>query len=626
MASLHASLIAHLRATAAWQRARLLRARGAIAWLRLRRAVLPPAGPGDHRVSRRVYAAWLRRWEPAAADIERLGAAVADGPLISVLMPVFDPHPEQLREALDSVRAQTYPHWQLCVCDDASQSPAVRALLARYAAAEPRLRLQRQASNGGIGAATAAALALADGAFVAFLDHDDCLPPYALQRVAEELRRFPETELLYSDEDKLDRRGRRCAPHFKPDWNPDLLAAINYIGHLLVIRRSRVLQAGGIRGGFDGSQDYDLVLRCTAGLDAARIRHVPAILYHWRGSAGSTAAQRGAKPYAHAAGRRALSERFPGAAIGDGPFDCSYRLRRALPQPPPSVGIVIPTRDGGLALRRCLESIREHDAGLPYQLLIVDNQSRDPTTLALLDAARRRPACAVIGFDREFNFSAINNHAVAQLQTELLLLLNDDVEVCSQGWLAEMAWRASEPGVGVVGAKLHYPSGRIQHAGVILGVGGVAGHSHKYFKPGHPGYFGRLVLPQTLSAVTGACLMVRRDTWQAVGGLDEQHLGIAFNDVDFCLRVGELGLRTVWTPFAQLVHHESRSRGLEDTPQKQSRFGREVAYMQRRWGERLRRDPHYSPYLTRQREDFSLSEAPPLLLAQFAPLTPRIAP
>jgi O-antigen biosynthesis protein len=592
-------------------RAGYRRARG-LAGRVLRRAGLLPAPLPAVAPTASAYEAWLLEVEPTKAELARLRSLARrmTGPRLSILMPVFNPTSEHLAAAIDSVLAQAYPHWELCICDDASSSAEVAPLLERYALLDRRIRVVSRTQNGGIGAATADALAASSGEFITLLDHDDVLPPWSLYFVARAIARDAALDILYSDEDKLDERGRRCHPHFKPDWNPELLYSINYFGHLVVIRRSLILAAGGIRSGYDGSQDFDLILRCTAQSDAQRIHHIPAILYHWRMSPQSTARDAGAKNYAHAAGVRALQSRFPGLRVDDGPFATSYRVRFALPAPAPRVSVLIPTRDGFAHLSRCIRSITSLTSYPNLELIVLNNQSRDPATLAYFDELTRFGTATVLPYDHPFNYSAINNFGARHASGEVLLLLNDDVEVTGPDWIEEMLSYLYRDGVGAVGAKLLYPDRRVQHAGVILGIGGVAGHSHKYAAENDYGYFGRLVLPQEFSAITGACLMVRREAFEAVGGLDDKNLGVAFNDVDFCLRLRERGWRCVWTPYAQLIHHESLSRGYEDTPEKKARFAGEVGYMMQRWRGVLEKDPHYNRNLTLRHEDFSLSDAP----------------
>jgi len=561
------------------------------------------------------YLQWVETVEPTEDDCDRLAARAAKsgGPRFSIVMPVYNPVPSQLAEAIASVMAQTYPHWELCICDDASTDPAVWSLIDEWMQRDPRIRAERLVVNGGIARASNAALSMAQADYVALLDHDDVLSRWALDRMANAIRNRPAGDIFYSDEDKLDEHGKRCEPHFKPAWNPDLLHSINYFGHLLVVRRAVLEAVGGFRVGFDGSQDYDLILRCVAASGAGRIIHVPGVLYHWRKSHGSTAQSLGAKSGAHPSGVAALQEQIGslGAYVTDGPFATSYRVHFPLPSAPPCVTIMVPTRNGGDTLQQCLDSILQQTVYPNYEILIIDNQSSEPKTLSLLSRYQLDKRVTVVSYDAPFNFSKINNFGARHAAGDALLLLNDDVEVVTPDWLDEMVSRLYQPGIGVVGAKLMYPDGRIQHAGVILGIGGVAGHSHKYYPRQHSGYFGRLVLPQTVAAVTGACLLVKKADYDLIGGLDEINLPIAFNDVDFCLRLGERNLRTVWTPFAELLHYESLSRGQEDTPEKRNRFAAEVQYMKTRWHDQLLHDRHYHPCLTLEHEDLSLSfEAP----------------
>lgn len=598
---------------AAWADARW---RAWVLGARVIRKLLRMAGRDDAAASwsMRHYARWLEGLEPSAGDIESLRAQHhPDGPLLSILMPVFDPCIDHLRCALESVSAQTYTRWELCICDDASRNPQVRELIESAAGRDTRIRVVLRPENTGIAGASAAALKLARGSHVVLLDHDDMLAPWALHFIVAALRKAPGARLLYSDEDKLDEMGRRCAPHFKPDWNPDLLHAVNYVGHLVAIERGLLEEIGGFRRGYDGSQDYDLILRCEARLSAEEVVHIPAILYHWRQSPGSTALDASAKRGAHAAGVAALRSRFAddaGVRVDSGPFPTTYRVSYPVPAPEPRVSILIPTRDGGDHLRRCVDGILERSTYASFEIILIDNQSREPQTLQYLEAVASHDKVRVIRYDHAFNYSAINNFAAREASGDVLLLLNDDIEVRSTGWLEELVSRLYAPGVGAVGAKLYYPDGTVQHGGVVLGLGGVAGHSHKFAAADAAGYFFRLVLPQTLSAVTGACLMVRRSDYLALGGLDEDNLPVAFNDVDFCLRLGERGLRCVWTPYAELTHHESLSRGSDETPLRKRAFEREKAYMRRRWAEVLARDPHYNRNLTLAREDFSLADVP----------------
>jgi GT2 family glycosyltransferase len=532
-------------------------------------------------------------------------------PLISVLVPVYNPRPEWLRECLDSVLAQHYPHWELCIADDASNDPEVHELLAAYQQRDARVKVVYREDNGHICAASNSALEQARGEFVALLDHDDRLAETALFRVAEALNRQPEAGLLYSDEDKLNEFGERFDPHFKPQWNPDLLLAQNYVSHLGVYRTALVREAGGFREGFEGSQDHDLVLRVSETLSAERIVHLPHMLYHWRAGMGSTALDSGEKDYTSRAGLAAVTDHLariePRAQVELGAFPNTYRVRWPLPEPAPLVSLLVPTRDRVEILKPCVDAILERTDYPNLELLILDNQSSCEATLAYMqEVAERDSRIRVLRWNHPFNYSAINNFGAREAKGEILGLVNNDIEPIGEGWLTEMVSQACRPEIGCVGAKLYYPNDTLQHGGVILGLGGVAGHSHKYYPREHPGYFYRLHLAQNFSAVTAACLLLRREVFEQVGGLNERHLTVAFNDVDLCLKVREAGYRNLWTPYAELYHHESVSRGGDDSPAKRARAKQEVDYMRRTWARQLDNDPAYSPHLTLAHEDFSL--------------------
>lgn len=558
------------------------------------------------------YSRWLEgQSEPSAAHVHRVIDALPRKPLISVLVPVYNPRVAWLRECLDSVLAQHYPHWELCIADDASTDPEVRLVLAEYANHDSRIQVVYRERNGHICAASNSALALARGEFVALLDHDDRLAPHALFHVVEALHGHSGAGLLYSDEDKLNVAGERFEPHFKPQWNPDLLLAQNYISHLGVYRTALVREVGGFREGFEGSQDHDLVLRVTARLTPEQIVHIPHVLYHWRAGEGSTAATSHAKDYTSKAGLKAVEESLvnlvPDALVMPGDFPNTYRVRWPLPKEAPLVSLLIPTRDRVEILRPCVDAILERTDYSPLEVLILDNQSRCPETLAYMKTVSTRDdRVRVLRWDQPFNYSAINNFGAQYARGEILGLVNNDIEPINRDWLCEMVRQVCRPGVGCVGAKLYYPDDTIQHGGVILGIGGVAGHAHKYSSRNSPGYFSRLHLAHNLSAVTGACLLLRKSVFEQVGGLDEEHLTVAFNDVDLCLRVREAGYRNLWTPYAELYHHESVSRGAEDSPAKLARASAEAAYMRQTWGAVLDNDPAYNPNLTLIHEDFSL--------------------
>ena len=571
------------------------------------------------------YEEWVRRYDTLSdrdRAAMRAGAEAFDRtPLISVLMPVYNPRPEWLVAAIESVRRQIYPHWELCFADDASSDPAIRPILERYAQADPRIAVRFRARNGHISAASNSALELARGEWVALLDHDDVLAEHALFWVADAVNRHPEARLIYSDEDKIDVEGRRCDPYFKCDWNLDLFYSHNLITHLGVYDTALVREIGGFREGFEGAQDYDLALRCSERLGPGAIHHIPRVLYHWRVHGESTAQAAAAKPYAMLAGERALNEhlRRCGIAARAELIGHGYRVRYALPASPPLVSLIIPTRNGIPLIRRCVASILEKTTYANYEILIVDNGSDDPATLGFFDEIRSDARVRVVRDDRPFNFSALNNAAVQHAAGVVVGLLNDDIEVIAPDWLAEMVSLALQPAIGAVGARLLYPNDTLQHGGVVLGLGGLAAHAHrKAARYGH-GYCGRASLLQSFSAVTAACLVIRKSIYEELGGLNETDLQVAYNDVDFCLRVRAAGYRNVWTPYAELYHHESATRGPEDTPEKQARFAREAAYITARWGTLLRDDPAYSPNLTLDDEDFSFAWPP-----RVAPFSPPV--
>jgi O-antigen biosynthesis protein len=569
------------------------------------------------RIAAGSYQTWTKTHRLREADKMAINQHIADlawRPLISVLMPVYNTPADILREAINSVQAQLYPYWELCVADDASDSGHVREVLEEFRKSDQRIKVAYRAASGHISAASNSALAMTQGEFIALLDHDDVLSDQALYQVAVELNDNPATDIVYSDEDKIFSESDpthspgRGDPHFKSDWNPELLYSQNYISHLGVYRAELVRAVDGFRVGLEGSQDYDLLLRCIAARGEARVRHIPAVLYHWRASSGSTALNPEEKSYATDHGIKALEDHFrsrgvDGVVVEAGRFPTTYHVRYALADPAPKVSLIIPTRNHHEILRGCIDSIRGKTTYPNYEIVVVDNQSNDRATLRYFDEIQKS-GVRILGYEQPFNYSAINNFAVERADGEVIGLLNNDIEVITPEWLTEMVAHAMRPDVGAVGAKLYYSNDTIQHAGVIVGLGGVAGHSHKHLPRDNPGYFRRLCVTQNLSAVTGACLVVRKENYLEVGGLNSEDLTVAFNDVDFCLKLCELGLRNVWTPHAELYHHESMSRGPEDSPEKLARFRQEMRYMKERWGERLRKDPYYSPMLTLDWENF----------------------
>ena len=564
-----------------------------------------------------TYPQWVTNHEGryfGEENIARLWQQIKCKPLFSVLVTTYNTQETFLRACIESVLQQSYDHWKLCIADDASTNEQVRDIIREYASQDKRIKTVFRETNGHISVASNSALKLAGGEYIALLDHDDVLAKHALLLMAATINDHPDAKLIYSDEDKIDEQGRRFEPHFKSDWNRDLFYSHNYITHLSVLDRSLVKAVGGFRSSVEGSQDYDLLLRCIARVGNREIVHIPHILYHWRAIEGSTALTSSAKDYTTEAGLKALQDFFAATPLDvkvtkSGLANC-YRVIWPLPVPAPLVSLLIPTRDGYALLKQCIESIVSKTTYAHYEIVVLNNQTACQNTLKYFEVLKRSPNIRVVDYDQPFNYSAMNNMGAAHARGTILGLINNDIEVISPEWLDEMVRQVSRPDIGCVGAKLLYPDDRIQHAGVVLGIGGVAGHSHKYFSNQNPGYFSRLRLTQNYSAVTAAAMLVRKSVFEEVGGLEENHLRVAFNDIDFCLKVREAGYRNLWTPYAELYHHESVSRGHEDTPEKQARFRKEIEFMQGKWGEQLSCDPCYSPNLTLMHEDFSYRMEP----------------
>jgi glycosyltransferase involved in cell wall biosynthesis len=560
------------------------------------------------------YEKWCQQHESLGAeDLAAIAAHIAafrERPVISVVMPVYNTPAELLTKAVNSVVGQVYPFWELCIADDASTAPHIRGLLRGFTDSDPRIKAVHREKNGHICEATNTALSMATGDYVALFDHDDVLSSAALYEVAAEIDAHPDAQFIYSDEDKIDVDDRRFDPYFKPDWNPDLNRGQNYTSHLSVYRTKLIRSLGGFRKGFEGSQDWDLFLRAIEKMPVSAIRHIPKLLYHWRAVPGSTALQLAEKSYPVEAARLALADHF--RRVGEPvellpvPGD-HWRVKYPLPSPPPSASLIIPTRNAVALLRQAVESILTITDYPDYEVVIVDNHSDDPETLAYLASVPERTSgkVRVLPFPGPFNYSAINNLAVRESRGEVVGLLNNDVEAIDRHWLTEMVSQACRPGIGAVGAMLYYPNNTVQHAGVVLGLGGVAGHPYKAFPRGDQGQKNRLRLAQNYSAVTGACLVIRKDRFLEVGGFNDRDLPIAFNDVDLCCKLISAGYRNLWTPHAEFYHHESATRGSDNTPDKIARFHSEIEYMTKTWGSLLMTDPAYNPNLTLVGEDFS---------------------
>jgi GT2 family glycosyltransferase len=549
-----------------------------------------------------LYQQWIAKREGPAYKrlLKSMSVSIAERPSIAVLMTVCDPRPIVIRKAIDSVRRQTSDNWQLCIADDASTNPEVIQVLANAAQSDKRIQLRMRGRRGGISAASNTAFELVSSPFVARLDQDGTLARSAVDTLSRYLSHRTQMRLAYSDEDKIGQSGERFEPFFKPDFSRELLYSSNYLNHLTAYDSETIRRIGGWRSEFDGAQDYDLNLRIIEVVDEKQIGHVPMILYHQRAVPGSAS-----DGHAVEAGRLAISEHLARRCVSAQVHlvaDIMYRVRYELANPQPMVSIIIPFRDKADLLQQCVSSIREKTSYRNYELVLVDNGSIEPSTLSLLQSYQEDRRVRILPQPGVFNYSALNNRGVEYSHGDYLCLLNNDTIVITPDWLEDMVGYASQPGVGCVGAKLYYPSGTIQHAGVVLGLGGLADHAFRNRAGDDPGYFGRLQVASNYSAVTGACLVVSRAVYLEAGGLDERDLQVAFNDVDFCIKVRSRGYRNVMTPFAELFHHESSSRG----PDQSLRFTREVQVMKQRYGALLDSDPCYSPHLTRTKDDFSL--------------------
>jgi O-antigen biosynthesis protein len=534
-----------------------------------------------------IYRDWLAQ-EPVSAV-----RPLAHSPLISVILPVHNPRRDWLEAAVESVTAQTYPHWQLCVCDDASQESWLAEYFTARAAADTRIRFVRAAANLGISGASNQAAALATGEYAAFLDQDDLLAPAALYAIAEAVENRP-ADLLYSDHDNLDAAGCRVQPVFKPAFSPDLLRGFMYMCHLLVVRTQAFRALGGFRSGYDGSQDYDLALRLTE--HPAVVLHLPRILYHWRQHAESTALRAAAKPFTQAAGWKALSEviarQDPQATVGAGPLPNTYRVHWPLPEDL-KASIVICSRNAAL-LARALRAIGQHTAHANREIIVVEHRTGDS---AAMDRLLRDRPCRRVPYTGPFNFAAMNNLGARHATGEVLVFLNDDVEPLGPEWLGELLAHARRRDIGAVGARLLYPSGAIQHGGIVIGIMEGAGHPFRHLLASP--FWVWLPYTRDVSAVTGACLAIRKSVFDELHGFDES-FPVNYNDVDLCLRARQAGYRVIFEPAAALRHRECQTRPAGVRPDESERFAQ-------RWGQLLAAgDPFYNPNLTRTREDAGL--------------------
>ena len=572
------------------------------------------------------YMKWLKLYEEqntySLEEIEEEIQKFEVKPLISILVPCYDSNLEWLTQAIESVRNQTYPYWELCLADDCSPNQEVRNLLINYKKIDGRIKTVFRNKNGNISAATNSALEISSGNFIALLDHDDLLHKDALFWVSKVINEHPNVCLIYSDEDKINQFGDRYDPYFKSDFNYDLFLSQNIISHLGVYKKEIVKQVGCFREGYEGSQDWDLALRVVEKIYQEEIKHIHRILYHWRAHSDSTAEVGDNKPYALIAGMNAVRDHLKRKNVpAKVELIQEWRFVKViyeLPKTPPLVSLIIPTKNKLQLLKNTVSSIQQKTDYASYEILIINNNSDEPECLAYLNQLSMKKNIRVINDTSPFNYSKINNNAVLNYaKGQIIGLINNDIEVITPNWLSEMVSLVLQPGVGAVGARLWYPDNTLQHGGVILGLGGVAGHFHRFISKKDPGYFGRAVLRQTLSAVTGACLLLKKEIFEKVGGLEEDHLAVAFGDIDFCLRISEMGYRNVWTPFAELFHLESASRGNDMSEENYARFLGEIEYMQETWGDSLKTDPYYNPNLSLAVDNFGYSFPPRISAEEF---------
>lgn len=572
---------------------------------------------GENALGALDYARWLEAFDYSRP--EDLGAAtehmwsLRNRPVFSIVTPCYNSDPVFLSAALASVKRQVYRNWRHYLVDDASSHQDHFALL-QGLATDSRFVVSYAQENQGIAEASNAAARLGQEDWIVFLDHDDTLHPLALYHLAAAINEDPALLFLYSDEDKLDAKGKRIAPYFKGEFDPELLYGHNLVTHIMAIKRELFTALGGFRSGFDGAQDYDLVCRVATSAPAESIKHIPFVLYHWRQHAGSTALATRAKPEASAAARRALTEMLERKeqaflSVERHPLvEGHNQVIYAIPSPAPHVAIIIPTRDRLDLLERAVATTLERTAYSNFSIHIVDNQSREPETLAYLARVRERLNVSVISADYAFNFSRLSNNGVMATMAPFVLLMNNDIEVVEPNWLNWMVAQAARAEVGAVGPMLLYgDEATIQHAGVGIGFGGAAAHLYCGLPRYTPANMAKAMLTQRVAAVTGACLLTRRDVFDRVGGMDEQTFPVAYNDVDYCLKVRKAGFQVIYEPRACLIHKESQSRGLEDTPQKRARQQSEIAALQARWGEEGLIDPFVNPCYSRDSAHFHLS-------------------
>ena len=558
------------------------------------------------------YQKWIRHHLPDKGELERQKKTTFKySPKISFVVPLYKTPEKYLRRLVESLQDQTYSNWELCFSDGSGAQSPLTDLLKELSAKDKRIKYVSHNEALQISQNTNSAIEIAAGDFIAFADHDDELTPNALFECVKALNDRPQTLVIYTDEDKMSMDGHKFfQPHFKPDYNPDLLCTVNYICHLFVVSRKVIEKTGGLRSEFDGAQDYDFVFRCVETVKDEEIYHIPKILYHWRCHEDSTAENPESKLYAFEAGRRAVQEHYNrigvNAEVSKGEYLGLYRTK-FIRDHDPLISIIIPNKDHIDDLKRCMDSIEQNSTYRNYEYIIVENNSTDPATFEYYKKLEaENPKVHMVYWDGVFNYSAINNYGATFARGEYLLLLNNDTEIINPDCLEELLGYCMRSDVGAVGARLYYEDDTIQHAGVVIGFGGIAGHCFVMQKRGTTGYCHRIICAQDYSAVTAACMMVKKSAFDAVNGFSED-LAVAFNDIDFCMKLRQAGYLIVYNPYAELYHYESKSRGLEDTPEKVARFNREIATFEKKWPEILKNgDPYYNPNLTLESQDFSL--------------------
>ena len=561
-----------------------------------------------------VYNVWRKKYIPNAKKLKKQRAEKLDyEPCISIIVPTYKTPEKFLKEMIDSVRNQSYENWELCIGDGSVTEDTVKNVVESYQKKDKRIKMLCLSENLGIAGNTNAALSSATGDYIALLDHDDILAPDALYEVVKWMNEHykDETDVIYTDEDKVSFDLKDYfEPHFKSDYNLDLIRSNNYICHLFVARKSIVDQVGGFRKEYDGSQDYDFILRCIE--QSKHVEHVPKVLYHWRCHPGSTAANQESKMYCYEAGKRAIEDHLKRMGEDDcqvvmtehlGFYHVIYPIREQK-----KVSIIIPNKDQKEILERCIESVIQKTDYKNYEIIIVENNSTTNEIFEYYKTIEQRENIRVVIWKDKFNYSAINNFGVRYANGEYLLFLNNDIEVIRENWLSEMLANVQRKEVGIVGAKLLYPDNMVQHAGVIIGMGGIAGHPLSRHPADDCGYFARGIIQQNLNAVTAACMLTKKEVYEKVKGFEEK-LAVAFNDIDLCLKVRKAGYLIVYDPEALLYHHESISRGKEDTLEKRNRFEGEVDYMAKKWKDVLEKgDEYYNPNLSLLSGNFELKK------------------